>query len=158
MPSRSCPNCQAPAEPGAIYCERCGFRLPAAEDQPTSESIHCPACGARNLSGELFCQACGVVLAPVSTGPPPLPRPLDRQEHPPIPSAVGADLSVRPAVGVRPAPAARSGSTLTSSVRGKLRQRETGRVCAFPAGKPQLLVGRSDIAEGFFPRCGPRAL
>ena len=104
-----------------------------------------------NLPGELFCQACGVVLAPVSAQPPPLPRPLDRQEQPPTPSAVGADLGVRPAVGVRPAPTARSGSTPTSSVHGRLRQRETGRVCTFPAGKPQLLVGRSDIADGFFP-------
>jgi len=79
-----------------------------------------------------------VVLAPVSTGPPPLPRPLDRQEQPPALPTVGADLGVRP-------------STLASSVRGKLHQRETGRICVFPTGKPQLLVGRSDIAEGFFP-------
>ena len=142
MPSRSCPNCQAPAEPGAIYCERCGFRLPAAADQPASESVPCPACGALNLPGELFCQSCGVVLAPISAQPPPLPRPLDRQEKTPAPAPVGADLGVRPA---------RSGSTISSSVRGKLRQRDTGRVCEFPTGKPQLLVGRSDIAEGFFP-------
>lgn len=148
MPSRSCPNCQAPAEPGAVYCERCGYRLPAVADQPASESVPCPACGALNLPGELFCQACGVVLAPVSAQPPPLPRPLDRQEQPPTPSAVGADLSVRPDMGVRPA---RTGSTLTSSVHGRLRQRETGRICVFPTGKPQLLVGRSDIAESFFP-------
>lgn len=144
MPPRTCPNCQALVEPGAIYCERCGLRLPA-KSMLNDEPAPCPACGTLNLPGELFCQACGVVLAPVSGQPPPLPRQLDQQEHPPKPA--------EPQKAGHAQQAQNNGmqSTQVEKIPGCLRQRDTGRVLSFPPNKAALLIGRADIALSFFP-------
>jgi hypothetical protein len=140
MPPRTCPNCQSLVKPGDTYCEYCGLRLPA-----DGTLTPCPACGTLNLPGELFCQACGVVLAPVSGQPPPLPRQLDRQEHPPKHTEAQKAGHTQQTINNG------AQSTQVETIPGCLRQRETGRVLSFPANKAPLLIGRADIALGFFP-------
>jgi hypothetical protein len=70
-----CPNCGNQTGEGAIFCDRCGTRLPAPEaavpepaPAPDAGSVICPACGAGNVPGEAFCDYCGSPLeAPVPT-------------------------------------------------------------------------------------------
>mgnify|MGYP001048177723 FL=1 len=148
MAEQICPNCQTLAEPGTVFCEHCGLRLPSTA--VSAESTACPACGSLNLPGETFCRQCGVVLAPVAGLPPPLPRQLHAQESPPKASGhAQPPLSGPPTpqipIGDQAAPAP------LETVTGSLCQRETNRQVSFPPGKPQLLVGRADAAEGFFP-------
>ena len=87
---RTCPDCQYPNDPNAIFCENCGFKLQQdsqpenkAQDhkivrnhQPASTGT-CSACGYLNTPGETFCQNCGVQLSPVPSTPPPPPIPFE---------------------------------------------------------------------------------
>jgi len=66
-----CPNCGNQTSEGAIFCDRCGTRLPqpeavAAQPAPVvaGGSVICPACGAGNVPGEAFCDFCGSPLEP----------------------------------------------------------------------------------------------
>jgi len=76
----TCPNCGNKTGEGAIFCDRCGARLPKAEAAVASVpaavaaggSVICPACGAGNVPGEAFCEFCGAPLAaPVPDSLPP---------------------------------------------------------------------------------------
>jgi predicted amidophosphoribosyltransferase len=66
-----CPNCGNQAGEGAMFCDRCGTRLPQPEAAPVEMapvvaggSVICPACGAGNVPGEAFCDFCGSPLEP----------------------------------------------------------------------------------------------
>jgi len=66
-----CPNCGNQTSEGAIFCDRCGTRLPQPEAAPEQAapiaaggSVICPACGAGNVPGEAFCDFCGSPLEP----------------------------------------------------------------------------------------------
>ncbi len=73
-----CPNCGNQTGEGAIFCDRCGTRLPQPEAAapepvaaPSGGSVICPACGAGNVPGEAFCDFCGSPLeAPVPSAEP----------------------------------------------------------------------------------------
>jgi predicted amidophosphoribosyltransferase len=100
-----CPNCGNQAGEGAIFCDRCGARLPepkpvAPASQPAKAaaggSIICPACGAGNVPGEAFCDFCGSPLAA------PVPDSL--------PPAAGSS-SLPPAAGPSSLPPAAAGGT-----------------------------------------------
>ena len=70
-----CPNCGNTTAENAVFCDRCGTRLPQPEaapppPAPAGGSAICPACGAGNVPGEAFCDFCGSPLAapvPVET-------------------------------------------------------------------------------------------
>ncbi len=70
-----CPNCGNQPGEGAVFCDKCGTRLPTPEaatpelaPAPAGGSVICPACGAGNVPGEAFCDFCGSPLeAPVPT-------------------------------------------------------------------------------------------
>jgi len=70
-----CPNCGNTTGENAVFCDRCGTRLPQPEaapapPAPAAASAICPACGAGNVPGEAFCDFCGSPLAapvPVET-------------------------------------------------------------------------------------------
>jgi len=100
-----CPDCNAPIEEHAKFCDNCGLLLASKENQaptapgrritpkdrieagsPGSEgdfvqdysSGTCSSCGYVNIPGEMFCQNCGVQLAPVISTPPPPPMPVSQ--------------------------------------------------------------------------------
>jgi predicted amidophosphoribosyltransferase len=100
-----CPNCGNQTGEGAVFCDRCGTRLPepeavvpAAAPAPAGGSVICPACGAGNVPGEAFCDFCGSPLA----APVPTAEPVPELE--PVSSEAG--LVVTPAA---PAPAVEGG-------------------------------------------------
>jgi predicted amidophosphoribosyltransferase len=95
----TCPNCGNQAGEGAIFCDRCGTRLPAAQPAapspapaPTGGSVICPSCNAPNVPGEAFCDYCGA----------PLEAPTPVVEAAPAAEAVSAeaDLQAAPATGI----------------------------------------------------------
>ncbi|HSJ57735.1 MAG TPA: zinc-ribbon domain-containing protein, partial [Anaerolineae bacterium] len=60
----TCPNCGNETSEGALFCDRCGTRLPEAQalaamppaaGEPAGGTVICPACGAGNVPGEAFC-------------------------------------------------------------------------------------------------------
>ncbi len=64
-----CPNCGNQAGAGAVFCDRCGTRLPASDAAPAGQgpspaaaSVICTACGAGNVPGEAYCDFCGSPL------------------------------------------------------------------------------------------------
>ncbi len=70
----TCPSCQTPAPPGAVFCDHCGYDLrtvtpstpvPPVAKREESESIRCPLCQHENIPGSAFCENCGAQL----TGP-----------------------------------------------------------------------------------------
>jgi hypothetical protein len=106
-----CPNCGNQTGEGAIFCDRCGTRLPQPEvaapmptaaptpaAAPAGGSVICPACGAGNVPGEAFCDFCGSPLE----APAPVPEAAPAPAAPEVASAEAA--AVAP-----PAPAAESG-------------------------------------------------
>ncbi len=99
-----CPNCGNQTGEGAVFCDRCGTRLPQPEaavavqgpaPAPAGGSVICPACGAGNVPGEAFCDFCGSPLQ--------APSPVIEAVVPPeaAPAAVAAGPA--PAVGGPPA-------------------------------------------------------
>ena len=54
----ACARCNAPLEPGASYCSRCGLAL------SSPMGTVCPQCAATNLPGAAYCETCGAVLTP----------------------------------------------------------------------------------------------
>jgi hypothetical protein len=102
-----------------------------------------------NLPGETFCQKCGVVLGPVSGQPPPLPRALSSSEQPP--AVNHPNQEARPATPAREPSTGKSPASTPAPVHGVFRLRDSARLLAIPPGRTQVLIGRADIAEGFFP-------
>jgi hypothetical protein len=97
-----CPNCGNQTGEGAIFCDRCGTRLPQPEavaptpaPAPAGGTVICPACGAGNVPGEAFCDFCGSPLAP------PVPTTEPTPELEPVSSE--AELVVTPAPAAPPA-------------------------------------------------------
>ena len=94
----TCPNCGNKPGEGAIFCDRCGARLPQAEAAvapaaaapSAGGSVICAACGAGNVPGEAFCEFCGAPLAaPVPEAAAPAPEPTPAPEPAPAPAALG---------------------------------------------------------------------
>jgi ribosomal protein L40E len=63
--AKLCPNCGAENRPRAVFCLKCGTRLPEAQSTQTTDDTarpvkSCPSCGARNRSEVNFCTKCGI--------------------------------------------------------------------------------------------------
>ena len=94
----TCPNCGNKPGEGAVFCDRCGARLPqaaaaaapAAAAPAAGGSIICAACGAGNVPGEAFCEFCGAALAaPVPEAAVPAPAPVPEPAAAPAAAAPG---------------------------------------------------------------------
>ena len=63
-PAKPCPNCGAQNRPQAVFCLKCGTRLPEARATYTAGAERptklCPDCGAQNRSEVNFCTKCGI--------------------------------------------------------------------------------------------------
>ena len=110
-----CPNCGNTTGENAVFCDRCGARLPQPEASPpppapASASAICPACGAGNVPGEAFCDFCGSPLA----APTPVETPAAPEAAAPpaeAPTAPEAASEVAAAPAETPAPPAGQGLT-----------------------------------------------
>lgn len=114
---RTCPKCHAFVSDMANFCDNCGQALqnqplasPATPPRPPSipaatgaQPGVCSACGFQNTPGEMFCQNCGVQLAPVTSAPPPAPRPITGDPAP-QPVATPAPRQVCPECGFPASP------------------------------------------------------
>jgi len=96
-----CPNCGNTPGENAVFCDRCGTRLPQPEatpppPAPAAAGAICPACGAGNVPGEAFCDFCGSPLAaPVPVEAPAVPEPAPAPvETPAAPEAEAAAAPV----------------------------------------------------------------
>jgi pSer/pThr/pTyr-binding forkhead associated (FHA) protein len=94
------------------------------------ETRTCSVCGYANLPGEQFCKGCGVQLAPLASTPPPLPSKLPLSTSSTSPPLLPPSLE-------QPA--------------RQLVLQDTRQALPLPAGKTELILGRADVAEEFFP-------
>jgi ribosomal protein L40E len=58
-PNRVCPGCGTVNSPTAVYCAKCGLKLPEVVAQ--SKKI-CAGCGAANSPASQYCYKCGLQL------------------------------------------------------------------------------------------------
>ena len=69
-----CPNCNHEVKEGMLFCQKCGTKMEAAEEQLSSieqagslnlvsaASLNCPACGEPFTANQRFCRNCGTKL------------------------------------------------------------------------------------------------
>lgn len=163
MSNVSCPNCNTPAPPGAMFCDHCGYDLrtigPAAQGPvaptymvPSAEAggLACPTCGHENIAGSAFCENCGAKLSQVPPpiqpqyqppAPPAFPTPTPTPAPAPIPAP--APPAAEPAYQPPPAPA--------NSIAGRLEVQDSNMSIPIPAGKQTVVLGREDPVSGIFP-------
>lgn len=82
MPMRNkCSTCGAPVpDETAVFCNRCGSRLPAAVG---GEVFACDVCGKAVTDRQArFCDGCGSPLAPIVPAVPPVPPAVQRRNCP----------------------------------------------------------------------------
>lgn len=159
----TCPSCNTPAPPGAVFCDHCGYDLrtvtPSAPDTPnaampptfmvpsadTGELI-CPVCQHANIAGSAFCENCGAQLSQRSSAAAPAqpqsapPRPPEPVEPAPIPMPAPEPPAV-------PRPASPAANTVT----GRLVILDTQVTLPIPPGKTEIVIGREDPVSGVFP-------
>lgn len=80
----TCPSCQTPAPPGAVFCDHCGYDLrtvtpstpiPPVAKREESNSLRCPLCQHENIPGSAFCENCGAQLSgPLPSAPKAMPQ------------------------------------------------------------------------------------
>lgn len=115
----NCPACNAPNQPGALFCEMCGTRLPSqavtsapAPATSASGGVQCPTCGHAAMPGEAFCDECGTPLnvgtpiAPAAATPPPASSPAQPapQATFPAPTPLAGTSSTCPSCGANVIP------------------------------------------------------
>lgn len=54
-----CPRCNALVPSGAAFCQSCGARLAAAEQEPPAPVVFCVHCGGQLRASARFCPTCG---------------------------------------------------------------------------------------------------
>lgn len=176
MSAVTCPSCKTPAEPGAIFCDNCGFDLrnvtPAAvpptqvgwaPPAPTA-GVVCAACSHNNVSGAAFCENCGAQLPQGPAAQPPIQQPPAQQPpyQPPVqqPPPYQAPVQQPPyqAPVQQPpyqAPVQQPPYTppvaTPAAVSGRLVIQGSNVNLAFPQGKQAVLIGREDPVSGIFP-------
>jgi hypothetical protein len=148
----TCPSCNTPAPPGAVFCDHCGYDLrtvtPTATGQPMpptfmvssadTGAVICPVCQHGNIAGSAFCENCGAQLsqkqaAPVT--PPPAPASPPRPEPMPEPAPVFRPAAPQPPAGIT----------------GRLVIVESQVTLPIPPGKSAIVIGREDPVSGVFP-------
>lgn len=143
----TCPSCNTPAPPGAVFCDHCGYDLrtvaPMGGQQvpptymiPSAEAneIICPNCQHANIAGSVFCENCGSQLAQAAA---PSPAPGQSGLKPAVPAA-------QPPAAAAPAPA-------ESMVVGRLVIQDSQVTLPIPPGKQVIIIGREDPVSGVFP-------
>jgi hypothetical protein len=155
MSSVSCPNCNTPAPPGAMFCDNCGYDLrtlgPSVQSPvaptymvPSAEAggLACPTCGHENIAGSAFCENCGAKLSPTSPPVQPQYQPI----APPLfPAAAPTPAPIAPEPAYQPPP------EKAKSVTGHLVVQVTNVNIQIPAGKQSVTIGREDPVSGIFP-------
>lgn len=153
----TCPSCNTPAPPGAVFCDHCGYdlrtvapapapavqHLPPTYMTPSSETgeIICPTCQHPNIAGSAFCENCGAQLP--QAAPPQSPAaftpetPASPPQPTPEPAAVPSPL---------PSPAPRP-----DAISGRLVIQDSQVTLPIPPGKPMIVIGREDPVSGVFP-------
>ena len=149
----TCPSCNTPAPPGAIFCDHCGYDLrtiaPLAPDlaqrssAPASHAqdgdIICSNCQHVNIAGSAFCENCGAQLTQASRAPR-TPQQSTWQQ----PAVVPASKATSVQSPVSPQPP-------QDSVQGRLVIQETQVSLPIPVGKQEIILGREDPVSGIFP-------
>ncbi len=139
----TCPSCNTPAPPGAVFCDQCGYDLrtvtpsePAAQQPAAAPAgiVTCPMCQHPNIAGAAFCENCGAQLENVSSTQP-QKAPAKVEVPPPAPG-------VPPPV--EPAPA-------QNAITGRLVLVDSQVTLPLPSGKQTIVIGREDPVSGVFP-------
>lgn len=157
MSAVTCPSCNTPAPPGAIFCDHCGYDLrtvtpasskpmpPAFLAPGEAESVVCPMCQHPNVAGAIFCENCGAQLSGAKPAP---VAPLEYE--PPAPSVTAVDAAPVPP-GPAPVDAPPPAPTPVGSVIGRLLISESKVSLPIPPGKQVVVIGREDPVSGVFP-------
>lgn len=150
----TCPQCGQSVIAGEAFCDNCGAILdvsissaqpqpaapPAQPPQPATPPqpapgggiVSCPSCGHQVPAGAVFCDNCGVSLSGVQG------TPAQPQIQPSAPQ--------QPQIQ-EPTPQA----TVVSGTPPRLVVQASGASLPFPAGQPELIVGREDPVSDVFP-------
>lgn len=163
--SISCPSCNTPAPPGAVFCDNCGYDLrtvaPDAQ-QPVPPTYHvpepqaasgmnCPSCGHGNVAGSAFCENCGAQLSSeLAATPPAFQPPVEKQpsfDEQSAPQPTPKPPPIPDEQHFPPTPDAASLGFIT----GSLVIQSSNATVPFPQGKQSLLIGREDPVSGVFP-------
>lgn len=149
----TCPSCNTPAPPGAVFCDHCGYDLRTvapsgpAPQQPTFAvpgTIVCPMCQHPNIAGSAFCENCGAQLEspkPVEA-PARAPAPVE-PAPPPTPAPAAAPFFESEAPAPQAAP--------QGVVSGRLLIADSQVTLPIPLGKQTIVIGREDPVSGVFP-------
>ena len=145
----TCPSCNTPAPPGAIFCDHCGYDLrnvaplaPVPEvpaPQAQNGDIICTVCQHVNIAGSAFCGNCGAQLTQASRAPQPAQQSTLQQ---PIVSPPKKASGLQTPVSPQPSPV---------SIPGHFVIQETQVSLPIPAGKPEIILGREDPVSSVFP-------
>lgn len=160
MSGTTCPSCNTPVPPGAIFCDNCGYDLrTVAEDAqqpipptelastPGAGGVICSTCQHNNISGSAFCENCGAQLSPT----PPSPKPPVEALPPKPPSPALDDPTFVPtAVEEKPSPPP-SPAASVGTVTGRLVFQDSNVSLPIPSGKQKIVLGREDPVSGIFP-------
>ena len=149
MSAITCPSCNTPAPPGAIFCDHCGYdlrtvatlapELATPMPQAQNEDIVCSICQHVNIAGSAFCENCGAQLMQASRAP--QPAQLSTKQQPAAsPAEVATDLQTPVSPQLSPV-----------SIPGRLVIQETQVSLPIPAGKSEIILGREDPVSGVFP-------
>jgi len=150
-PAGACPSCGYSVAAAEQFCDNCGVQLshessvPAASAHapdagqsaapavvPSPSSI-CANCGSQLSPEEQFCNTCGLQAAVDDT---PIPAPLPSEGVPQAIPAAYPPSSDAPGEGY---------------ITGKLIIKATQAEIMLPAGKTEMLIGRSDPVRNIFP-------
>jgi hypothetical protein len=143
-----CPSCGTPAQPGAIFCDNCGFDLRTVTPSPQLPQAYppagdgetiCPVCKHQNVPGALFCENCGSQLGRAAS-----PQPVFQ---PPVPPPAASSINQASQAATIP-PAAR---TEIGTISGHLVILESGITLPIPPRKTTVIIGREDPVSGIFP-------
>lgn len=150
MSAVTCPSCNTPAPPGAIFCDHCGYDLrtvtpvsqkpapPAFLPPAQAETLICPLCQHPNIAGAVFCENCGAQLSGAKPAP---VLPVEFERPAPVEAAAPAPMAA-PAAAAPPAQGAVMGRLLISESKVSL---------PIPPGKQIVVIGREDPVSGVFP-------
>ena len=149
----TCPSCNTPAPPGAVFCDHCGYdlrtvappeppALPAPAPQAGTGDIICPSCQHVNIAGSAFCENCGAQLAQAAPAPPPAQQATGTwQQQPPAASDYGmSGLQIPP-----------KSQSLLDTIQGRFVIQDTQVSLPIPSGKQEIILGREDPVSGVFP-------
>ncbi len=82
-----CPNCGADVEAHALFCMRCGTKMPQPEPPKPSPGKFCINCGAPIDAGAKFCGKCGTPVMQAAPEMPMQATPVAPVAEPPVAEA-----------------------------------------------------------------------